>query len=433
MCGIVGVIGTRPAAPLILDSLRRLEYRGYDSAGIATLVNGHIERRRAEGKLGNLAAVLDRVAAGRHHRHRPHALGDAWRADREQRPSARHVARVRRAQRHHREPRRAARRTRGSGAGVHHRDRHRDGGAAGRSESAARHGADRGGRRRVPPPGRRLCAGDDLRRPSRADRRRAARRAAGGRLRRGRDVRRLRRPGAGAADPAHRLSERRRLDRGGSQGRAVLRRRRRRSAARGEADAADRRGDRQGQFPPLHGKGAARASGGDRRHAASHGQSRRRARSRCPRCRSTSPRCRASPSAPAAARSMPAWSARWWFEAIARIPTDADVASEFRYRTPPLPKGGLGLLVSQSGETADTLAALRYMREQGQHVLSVVNVPESSMARESRRGAGDGGGAGDRRRQHQGVHRAACGAGLPGARAPARARGAISARRRRRR
>src|SRR6185369_16478871 len=60
MCGIVGVIGSRPAAPLILDSLRRLEYRGYDSAGIATLVNGHVERRRAEGKLGNLATVLER-------------------------------------------------------------------------------------------------------------------------------------------------------------------------------------------------------------------------------------------------------------------------------------------------------------------------------------------------------------------------------------
>src|SRR5690242_7378604 len=60
MCGIVGVIGVRQVVPLILDSLRRLEYRGYDSAGIATLVNGHIERRRAEGKLGNLGKVLDR-------------------------------------------------------------------------------------------------------------------------------------------------------------------------------------------------------------------------------------------------------------------------------------------------------------------------------------------------------------------------------------
>src|SRR3984885_126353 len=62
MCGIVGVIGARPAAPIVLDALRRLEYRGYDSAGIATLVDGHIDRRRAEGKLGNLAASLDRHA-----------------------------------------------------------------------------------------------------------------------------------------------------------------------------------------------------------------------------------------------------------------------------------------------------------------------------------------------------------------------------------
>ena len=58
MCGIVGVLGARPAAPLLLDALQRLEYRGYDSAGIATLANGHIERRRAPGKLHNLAAVL---------------------------------------------------------------------------------------------------------------------------------------------------------------------------------------------------------------------------------------------------------------------------------------------------------------------------------------------------------------------------------------
>ena len=61
MCGIVGVIGARPAAPILLEGLRRLEYRGYDSAGIATLVNGHIERRRAEGKLVNLATALERM------------------------------------------------------------------------------------------------------------------------------------------------------------------------------------------------------------------------------------------------------------------------------------------------------------------------------------------------------------------------------------
>ncbi|MGH7161267.1 MAG: glutamine--fructose-6-phosphate transaminase (isomerizing), partial [Acetobacteraceae bacterium] len=74
---------------------------------------------------------------------------------------------------------------------------------------------------------------------------------------------------------------------------------------------------------------------------------------------------------------------RCWLESLARLPTEADVASELRYRAPPLAKGGLALLVSQSGETADTLAALRFLRGGGQHVLSVLNVPESTMARES--------------------------------------------------
>lgn len=59
MCGIIGIIGEKDAAPLLVEGLRRLEYRGYDSAGIATLVNGHIERRRAEGKLSNLQKKLD--------------------------------------------------------------------------------------------------------------------------------------------------------------------------------------------------------------------------------------------------------------------------------------------------------------------------------------------------------------------------------------
>ncbi|MCZ6587141.1 MAG: glutamine--fructose-6-phosphate aminotransferase, partial [Alphaproteobacteria bacterium] len=59
MCGIIGILSSGDVAPQLLDGLRRLEYRGYDSAGIATLVNGRIERRRAEGKLVNLAAELD--------------------------------------------------------------------------------------------------------------------------------------------------------------------------------------------------------------------------------------------------------------------------------------------------------------------------------------------------------------------------------------
>ncbi len=60
MCGIIGIIGKAPVAPLLLDGLKRLEYRGYDSAGVATLVNGSIERRRAEGKLANLDELLSR-------------------------------------------------------------------------------------------------------------------------------------------------------------------------------------------------------------------------------------------------------------------------------------------------------------------------------------------------------------------------------------
>lgn len=75
--------------------------------------------------------------------------------------------------------------------------------------------------------------------------------------------------------------------------------------------------------------------------------------------------------------------ARYWFERLARIPVDIDIASEFRYRETPLKKGDLAIFVSQSGETADTLAALRYAKGQGLHILSVVNVPTSSIARES--------------------------------------------------
>src|ERR1700758_2994193 len=74
---------------------------------------------------------------------------------------------------------------------------------------------------------------------------------------------------------------------------------------------------------------------------------------------------------------------RYWFERLARLPVEIDVASEARYREAPFDPGDLALFVSQSGETADTLATLRYAREQKQHVLSVVNVPTSTIARES--------------------------------------------------
>jgi glucosamine--fructose-6-phosphate aminotransferase (isomerizing) len=75
--------------------------------------------------------------------------------------------------------------------------------------------------------------------------------------------------------------------------------------------------------------------------------------------------------------------AKYWFEQLAQLPVDVDIASEFRYREPPVPANTAAIFVSQSGETADTLAALRYMAGKARRVLSVINVPESSIARES--------------------------------------------------
>ncbi len=75
--------------------------------------------------------------------------------------------------------------------------------------------------------------------------------------------------------------------------------------------------------------------------------------------------------------------AKYWFETVARVPVELDVASEFRYRAADMPENGVALFISQSGETMDTLASLRYARTQGQHIVSVVNAPESTIARES--------------------------------------------------
>lgn len=75
--------------------------------------------------------------------------------------------------------------------------------------------------------------------------------------------------------------------------------------------------------------------------------------------------------------------AKYWFEKVADLSVEVDIASEFRYRNMPLRDGGLAMFISQSGETADTLAALKYAKENGQHIGSIINVEESSMGRES--------------------------------------------------
>jgi len=74
---------------------------------------------------------------------------------------------------------------------------------------------------------------------------------------------------------------------------------------------------------------------------------------------------------------------KYWIERFARVPVDLDIASEFRYRGSPVEKGGLSVFISQSGETADTLAALRFCRDAGMHTVAIVNAPESTMAREA--------------------------------------------------
>ena len=112
---------------------------------------------------------------------------------------------------------------------------------------------------------------------------------------------------------------------------------------------------------------------------------------------------------------------KYWFEKLARLPVEADVASELRYRNPVYPKGGLCLYVSQSGETADTLAAMRDAKAAGQTVAAIVNVPESSIAREADVVWPTYAGPGDRRRFDQGLHLPARGARLACHRGRARA------------
>ena len=109
MCGIVGYVGPRDAPPILVSGLRKLEYRGYDSAGLATITDHHVEVRRCVGKLDNLDALLREQPLARHAGHRAHALGDARPTVGAERPPAPRRQGGRDPQRHHRELPRAAR------------------------------------------------------------------------------------------------------------------------------------------------------------------------------------------------------------------------------------------------------------------------------------------------------------------------------------
>jgi glucosamine--fructose-6-phosphate aminotransferase (isomerizing) len=382
MCGIVGVIGSRPAAALILDSLRRLEYRGYDSAGIATLVNGHIDRRRAEGKLGNLAAVLDRSPLGG-----TTGIGHTrWATHGAPTESNAHPHGTSRVSIVH------------NGIIENHAELRTELEAEGQefttetdTETVAQL-VDLNLQRGMDPIA-----------------------AAGATFRRLEGAYALAMIFSGHPELIVGAQHGAPLAVGfgddemfvGSDGLALAPLTQRIAYLRdGDWTVVDRKGAKffgaDGQEVQREVKltrltGAAIGKGnfrhfmekelhehpaviGDTLHRMVNPATRAVALPPLPFDFATLPRITISACGSAFYAGLVA---RWWFEAIAGIPCDADVASEFRYRTPPLPRGGLGLLVSQSGETADTLAALRYMREQGQHVLSVLNVPESSMARES--------------------------------------------------
>jgi glucosamine--fructose-6-phosphate aminotransferase (isomerizing) len=382
MCGIVGVIGSRPAAPIILEALHRLEYRGYDSAGIATLVNGHIDRRRAEGKLGNLAASLDRAAL-------PGTIGighTRWATHGAPTESNAHPHGTTLVSLVH------------NGIIENHAELRAELEAEGQefstetdTETVAQL-VDLNLKRGMQPI-----------------------EAAGAALRRLEGAYALAMIFAGHPELIVGAQHGAPLAVGfgedemfvGSDALALAPLTRRIAYLRdGDWTVVDRQG---AQFFDIDGNqverevkltkltGAAIGKGNFRHfmekelheHPAVIGDTLHQMVSPGSRAvilpdlgidfRKVS---RITMSACGSA-FYAGLVGRWWFEAIARIPTDGDVASEFRYRTPPMSKGGLGLLVSQSGETADTLAALRYMREQHQHILSILNVPESTMARES--------------------------------------------------
>jgi glucosamine--fructose-6-phosphate aminotransferase (isomerizing) len=382
MCGIVGVIGTQPAAPLIVDALRRLEYRGYDSAGVATLVNGHIDRRRAEGKLGNLIAALDRspltgTTGIGHTRWATHG------APTENNAHPHGTARVSIVH---------------NGIIENHAELRAELEAAGQefstetdTETVAQL-VDLNLQRGMTPA---EAAGAAFRRLEGAyalamifagypELMIGAQHGAPLAVGFGDDAMYLGSDALALAPLTRRIAylhdgDWALLDRHGAKffdvsGTEIQREvklTRLTGAAMGKGNYRHFMEKELHEHPQVI---------GDTLHRMVNPATRAVALPALPFDFATVPRITISACGSAFYAGLVG---RWWFEAMARIPTDGDVASEFRYRTPPLPVGGLGLLVSQSGETADTLAALRYMREQGQLVLSILNVPESSMARES--------------------------------------------------
>ena len=382
MCGIIGILGSDDAAPRLLEGLKRLEYRGYDSAGIATLVNGSIDRRRAEGKLVNLAAVLDKSpvtgdAGIGHTRWATHGVPNESNAHPHVTPR---VAVVHNGIIENFQELRAELIAAGH---VFESDTDTEAIAVLLTHEMDQGASPRDAVSRTLP---RLhgafalaivFAGEhDLM----VGARRGSPLAIGygeGEMFIGSDALAL-------APLTKRICY---LDEGDW---AVI--------TRDGADIFDEddnpvsRVIRETELSgALIGKGnydhfmqkeifEQPAVVGDTLQSFINATTREISLPDLPFDFAEVPRVTVIACGTACYAS---WVAKYWLETAARLPVEIDVASEFRYREAPLPEGGVALFVSQSGETADTLAALRHCRAEKQHIVSVVNVSESSIARES--------------------------------------------------
>ncbi len=382
MCGIIGIIGKGEVAPLLIEGLRRLEYRGYDSAGIATLVDGRIERRRAEGKLTNLEARLaEEPVAGRigigHTRWATHGAP----TERNAHPHATDkVAVVHNGIIENFQELRAE--LEGKGAKfVTETDSEviahlvtqlinegmppaeATGSALKRLEGAFALGLIFAGQPSLMIGARHGCPlaigfGD-------------------GEMYLGSDALAL-------APLTQKICY---LEEGDwaviTEKGAVIR------------DAANREVSREIKLTAASGAAIGK---GNFRHFMQKEIYEQPAVIGDTLGSFLNPLTRSIqlPELPFSWANIPkltlvacgtsyyaAMVAKYWFEQVARLPVEADIASEFRYRGAVMPEGGVAFFVSQSGETADTLAALRYARGQKQKIVALVNVPQSTMARES--------------------------------------------------
>ncbi len=382
MCGIIGIVGKNPVAPLLVDGLKRLEYRGYDSAGIATLVNGRIDRRRAEGKLVNLVSLIERepvegtIGIG-HTRWATHGLPNETNAH----PHATdRVAVVHNGIIENFQELREDLSARGNQfetetdteVVVHLVTRYLDEGCTPKDAVAAtmrdlegafalvlifrgEHDLMIGVRQGSP-----LAVG-----------------FGDGEMYFGSDALAL-------APLTQRICYLEEGDWAVVTGDSA-------SIFDWTGRAVDRPVVQTVVSGALIGKGNYRhfmqkeifeqpAVIGDTLHSMLNPVERSITLPPLPMDLAAVSRVSISACGTAYYAGMVA---KYWIEKCARLPVEIDFASEFRYRNLPMAPNGLSIFVSQSGETMDTLSALRYAASQDQHIVSVVNVPESTIARES--------------------------------------------------